>query len=140
VGRAEALPRPDGSANFLSLGFALNPIEDLRAAFTEFRRVLCPGGRLLMLEFTPPGHVCSQLALKAYVRMALPLVTQVVGRQADRAKLWRYCSETFEACSNPRLSPAEVLLALKGAGFMAPQRHLHLGVFSEYTATVTAHP
>jgi demethylmenaquinone methyltransferase / 2-methoxy-6-polyprenyl-1,4-benzoquinol methylase len=136
VGQAEALPRPDASANFLSLGFALLPIENLRAAFAEFRRVLCPGGRLLIVEFARPQGVCSQIALKAYMRCAIPLVTQALGRAADAAPLWRYCSEIYEACGSPRMSPPKILAALHAAGFVAAQRHLHLGMFAEYTATV----
>jgi demethylmenaquinone methyltransferase / 2-methoxy-6-polyprenyl-1,4-benzoquinol methylase len=136
VGRAEDLPRPDASANFLSLGFALLAIQDLRAAFAEFRRVLCPGGRLLMVEFTRPQGVCSQIALKAYMRCAIPLVTQALGRAGDAAPLWRYCSEIYEACGSPRLSPPNILGALEAAGFVAAQRHVHLGMFAEYTATV----
>jgi demethylmenaquinone methyltransferase/2-methoxy-6-polyprenyl-1,4-benzoquinol methylase len=43
AGRAEALPRPDASCDFLSMGYALRHITDVAAAFAEFHRVLRPG-------------------------------------------------------------------------------------------------
>ncbi len=131
VGPAEALPRPDGSANFLSLGYGLHHIENLDLAFAEFRRVLCPGGRLLLLDITRPTRHCTRLALKAYLSAAVPVIARVVGRRADAATLWRYCRDTVEA----GISPAEVSAALERAGFSAARHHVKLGMFSEYTAT-----
>lgn len=39
----------------LSIGFALRHLPDLRAAFEEWRRVLKPGGTILILEIAPPS-------------------------------------------------------------------------------------
>jgi demethylmenaquinone methyltransferase / 2-methoxy-6-polyprenyl-1,4-benzoquinol methylase len=132
VGQAEALPRPDGSADFLSMGYALRHVEDMAAAFAEFRRVLRPGGHLLLLEVTRPEGLWRRLALKSYMGVAAPLIAKLIGRRPDTVKLWRYCWDSIDAS----VSPAEVLTALDRAGFTAIQRHVELGVFSEYTATV----
>src|SRR3954465_7367700 len=43
-GRAEALPFPDQSFDFLTMGYALRHVTDLEATFREYRRVLRPGG------------------------------------------------------------------------------------------------
>ena len=61
-GRAEAIPFPDASFDFLSMGYALRHIGDLSAAFSEFHRVLKPGGRLCLLEITKPERTWSQVA------------------------------------------------------------------------------
>jgi len=53
-GRAEALPFPDERFDLLSMGYALRHVNDLRTTFREYRRVLRPGGRALILEITPP--------------------------------------------------------------------------------------
>jgi demethylmenaquinone methyltransferase/2-methoxy-6-polyprenyl-1,4-benzoquinol methylase len=45
-GRAEAIPFPSASFDFLSMGYALRHVGDLSAAFGEFHRILKPGGRL----------------------------------------------------------------------------------------------
>ena len=63
-GRAEATPFPDASFDFLSMGYALRHIGDLSAAFSEFHRVLKPGGRLCLLEITKPERAWSQALLE----------------------------------------------------------------------------
>ncbi len=129
-GRAEALPRPDASCDFLSMGYALRHINDLSAAFAEFHRVLRPGGRLLVLEITRPASRRGRLFLKGYMRVLVPLIAKIVAQRRDTAELWTYYWDTIEAC----IPPEAVLAALRGAGFQDVRRHLELGVFSEYSA------
>ncbi len=133
-GAAESIPLPDGSADFLSMGYALRHISDLSVAFAEFHRVLAPGGIVCILEITPPASRVGRAALKAYLRGVVPLLARAVGRSPDTPRLMRYYWDTIEACA----SPARVLATLAHAGFAAPARHVELGVFSEYRA-VKAH-
>jgi len=130
TGRAEALPRPDNSCDFLSMGYALRHINDLSAAFSEFERTLRPGGRLLVLEITKPVTRRGLWFLKAYMRVLVPLIAKVVARRRDTAELWTYYWDTIEAC----IPPDAVIAALRAAGFQDVKRHLVLGIFSEYTA------
>lgn len=130
AGRAEALPRPDASADFLSMGYALRHISDVAAAFAEFHRVLRPGGRLLVLEITRPASSMGMAFLRTYMRFGVPLVARVVARRADTAQLWRYYWDTIEAC----IPPETVMAALREAGFTDVSRTVSLGIFSEYTA------
>lgn len=131
-GRAEALPRPDASADFLSMGYALRHISDVGAAFDEFHRVLRPGGRLVILEISKPESAWGTAALKAYMRTVVPVIARVVARKKSTTpELWRFYWDTIEAC----IPPATVMDALRAAGFVKVQRHVELGVFSEYTAT-----
>jgi len=67
-GRAEALPFADASFDFLAFGFALRHVEDMHAAFAEFRRVLRPGGRLLALEIKAADVSVAQRLLRAQAR------------------------------------------------------------------------
>jgi demethylmenaquinone methyltransferase/2-methoxy-6-polyprenyl-1,4-benzoquinol methylase len=129
-GRAEALPCADASCDFVSMGYALRHLSDLSAAFTEFHRVLRPGGRLLMLEITRPQKPWALFALKTYMRAVVPTVARVVARQNKTSELWRYYWDTIEAC----VPPEAVLEALRAAGFKRVRRYAELGVFSEYTA------
>ena len=130
-GRAEAIPQPDGTADFLSMGYALRHVGDFHAAAAEFHRVLKPGARLLILEITKPRGRLATLALKAYMRGVVPLLARLVSRQTDTARLWRYYWDTIEAC----IPPEQVMAALRAAGFSDVSRHVELGIFSEYTAT-----
>ena len=54
IGVGERLPFPDASFDFLSMGYALRHVSDLRAAFAEYRRVLKPGAVVLLLEISRP--------------------------------------------------------------------------------------
>jgi demethylmenaquinone methyltransferase/2-methoxy-6-polyprenyl-1,4-benzoquinol methylase len=133
-GKAEALPRPDASADFLSMGYALRHIGDVAAAFGEFHRVLRPGGRLVVLEITKPEGAFGTALLKGYMRAVVPLIARVVARQRHTSELWRYYWDTIEAC----IPPSTVMATLRAAGFADVQRHTEMGMFSEYTATKRA--
>ncbi len=128
VGRAEALPRPDASHDFVSMGYALRHIDDVAAAFAEFHRVLRPGGRALVLEISMPASRWGRFWLKAYMRLLLPLIARIVARGRPTARLWTYYWDTIEAC----VPPERILEALRAAGFEQVERHVELGVFSEY--------
>lgn len=130
LGRAEAIPVPDASADFVVMGYALRHITDFAAACAEFRRVLKPGGRLLILEITRPESRLGNVLLKAYMRGAVPLLARAVSKAKDTPMLWRYYWDTIEAC----VPPAEVLRTLAGNGLTQCERHTELGIFSEYRA------
>ena len=129
-GRAEALPFAAQSFDFLCMGYALRHLADLRAVFGEFRRVLRPGGRLLVLEITRPEGSVANAVLKAYLHGVLPALTRLVSSSRDTAELYRYYWDTIEAC----VPPADILATLADAGFTQPARAVQLGIFSEYTA------
>jgi len=129
-GRAEELPCGDATADFVSMGYALRHLSDLDRALAEFFRVLRPGGRLVMLEITRPQGRMATLALKGYMRAVVPVAARFVTRSADTATLWRYYWDTIEAC----IPAAQVLDAMRRAGFAEVNRYVELGIFSEYTA------
>ena len=133
-GRAEKLPRDDASCDFLSMGYALRHIDDVAAAFAEFHRVLRPGGRVLVLEISKPASRLGTLALKGYMRAVVPLIAAVIARQRKTAHLWRYYWDTIEAC----IEPAAIIEALRAAGFEQVERHVELGIFSEYRGVKAA--
>lgn len=129
-GRAESLPFPDNSFDFLSMGYALRHVSDLGVAFAEFERVLKPGGRLCLLEITQAGSPVGRWLLKAYMRGVIPLLTRAVTRQKDTATLWRYYWDSINACA----APEQVLATLSASGLSEVTRHVELGIFSEYQA------
>jgi demethylmenaquinone methyltransferase / 2-methoxy-6-polyprenyl-1,4-benzoquinol methylase len=129
-GRAEAVPLPSASADVITMGYALRHIADLSAAFAEFARVLRPGGRVLILEITRPTGTLANSLLRAYMRGVVPTVAKLVARRPRTAELWRYYWDTIEACAPPQA----VLRTLADAGFESAERHVELGIFSEYRA------
>ncbi len=129
-GYAERIPLPDASFDFISMGYALRHIGDLSAAFNEFFRVLKPGGRLCVLEITRPDNRFKAAMLKAYLRGIVPWLAKFASRSTDTPVLWAYYWDTIDTCA----PPAQVIGTLEAAGFAAIDRHLELGVFSEYRA------
>jgi demethylmenaquinone methyltransferase/2-methoxy-6-polyprenyl-1,4-benzoquinol methylase len=128
--RAESLPFADESFDLLTVGYALRHFADLRATFSEYRRVLRPGGKVLIMEITPPRTKFGRTMLAFYLGRIIPFLTKLRTRNADAAKLFRYFWDTIDAC----VPPESILAALRDAGFTDAKRHIELGVFSEYTA------
>lgn len=129
-GLAEALPFPNGRFDMLSMGYALRHVADLRTTFREYLRVLRPGGRLLLLEITPPPSRLAHRLLGLYLGRIIPLAARLGrGGRASR-ELMEYYWDTIENC----VPPAAILGALAGTGFARAERHVEMGIFSEYTA------
>jgi len=130
AGSAEAIPVPDAAADFLTLGYALRHIGDLTAAFTEFHRVLKPGGRVCLLEISLPQGKVTRALLKAWLNGWVPKIAAVIARRRDTPLLMHYYWDTIAAC----VPPETILQALAAAGFRDLARHVDLGIFSAYRA------
>jgi demethylmenaquinone methyltransferase / 2-methoxy-6-polyprenyl-1,4-benzoquinol methylase len=130
-GRAEALPVRAGSMDFLSMGYALRHVPDLAAAFAEFRRVLRPGGTVLLLEIGRPDSRRQEAIARIYLGRIVPALCRLFGPGREATRLMRYYWDTIETC----VPPATILAALAGAGFARPAVETTLGIFRAYTAT-----
>ncbi|HME37389.1 MAG TPA: class I SAM-dependent methyltransferase [Steroidobacteraceae bacterium] len=130
IGSAEAIPLAAAAADFLSMGYALRHIGNLSAAFREFSRVLTPGGRMCLLEITQPRGRVARVLLKGYMRGVVPFAARYLAGKRDLSTLMRYYWDTIEACA----APPAIIEAIREAGFIDVQRHVELGIFSEYWA------
>lgn len=128
-GVAEALPFASGTFDFLSMGYALRHVPDLRATFAEYRRVLKPGGKLLILEITPPQSRIAFHLLKLYLGRLVPLIAGFGKGGRTSRELMEYYWDTVESC----VPPAVILEGLAEAGFTNPHRHVVQAIMSEYT-------
>jgi demethylmenaquinone methyltransferase/2-methoxy-6-polyprenyl-1,4-benzoquinol methylase len=73
-----ALPFPDGVFRGALIAFGLRNLASVELGLAELRRVLAPGGKLMVLEFTlPPNRLMRSLYL-LYFNRVLPLVGRVV--------------------------------------------------------------
>lgn len=131
VGRAEALPFPDRSFDFLTMGYALRHVTSLEETFREYHRVLRPGGKVLMLEVTKPANPVANFFFRVYFGRIYPALTQLFTRSRDARDMMRYYWETMDAC----VPPDTVLAALRAVGFTEVKRIRMGGLFSEYSAT-----
>ena len=129
-GHGHDLPLPDAHFDFLTMGYALRHVEDLVATFREYLRVLRPGGKVLLLEITPPKNRIGAMILRVYMRSIVPRAVRLFRRSREGEELMRYFWATIENC----VPPETILAALRDVGFEAAERRVTLGVFSEYTA------
>ena len=128
IANAECLPFPDRSFDCVTIGFGLRNVTDKPAALASMRRVLRPGGRLLVLEFSKPRPEI-RAAYDAYSFNVLPRLGGIV---AGDAASYRYLAESI------RMHPDQETLAsmVRDAGFDDCRWHnlaagivaLHVGV------------
>ncbi|WP_424134315.1 class I SAM-dependent methyltransferase [Roseomonas chloroacetimidivorans] len=129
-GKAERIPLPDDSVDFLSMGYALRHVADLGAAFAEYRRVLKPGGTVLILEIGRPESRLAHWIERFYMGAIIPALCWVAAPRHRSGELMKYYWETIEACV-----PAETILgAMREAGFTGATCATELEVFRAYTA------
>jgi demethylmenaquinone methyltransferase/2-methoxy-6-polyprenyl-1,4-benzoquinol methylase len=116
VADAERLPFDDDSFDCVTIGFGLRNVTDKAAALKSMRRVLKPGGQLLVLEFSTPVAPGLKPIYDAYSFKVLPLLGQLVAKDADS---YRYLAESI------RMHPdQETLLGmLRAAGFEQTRYH-----------------
>lgn len=77
-GRAEELPFDDAAFDGLTFTYLLRYVDDPAAAMRELARVVKPGGRIAMLEFSVPSRTLPRAAWEAYVRAGLPVAGRAV--------------------------------------------------------------
>jgi demethylmenaquinone methyltransferase/2-methoxy-6-polyprenyl-1,4-benzoquinol methylase len=107
---AERLPFADASFNCVTIGFGLRNVTDKPAALASMLRVLKPGGRLLVLEFSKPQSPALAALYDTYSFRILPKLGQLVAKDADS---YRYLAESIR-----KHPDQETLLAMmKTAGF-----------------------
>ena len=127
---AEALPVPDQSFDFLTMGFALRHVDSLEESFIEFRRVLKDGGKAFIMDVTLPESPVGLVLFRAYFKHILPFLTLVFSGNREAYRLMKYYWETMEQMTDRE----EVVAFLKKAGFTRAEHKVYLGCFSEYVA------
>ena len=88
---AEALPFAEGSFDLVTIAFGLRNVTDKERALAEMYRVLAPGGRLLVLEFSRPVAPLRP-AYDLFSFSVLPTLGRLVAGDADS---YRYLAESI---------------------------------------------
>ncbi|HEY3067862.1 MAG TPA: class I SAM-dependent methyltransferase [Methylomirabilota bacterium] len=133
-GRADELPFPGNHFDFLSIGYALRHVGDLDVAFGECRRVLKPGGRLLVLEITRSPSAVTRAVTRFYFQQVLPRIMWATTRSEPARMLTRYYWDTIAAC----VPPPVILDYLTRSGFVDVRRVVFGGCLSEYVGVKAA--
>ena len=126
---AQFLPFPDDSFDCITIAFGLRNVTDKDTALRSMLRVLKPGGRLLVLEFSKPENQLLSKAYDTYSFRVLPLMGRLVANDSDS---YQYLAESI------RMHPDQDTLRemMEDAGFSRCEYHnmtggvvaLHRGV------------
>jgi demethylmenaquinone methyltransferase/2-methoxy-6-polyprenyl-1,4-benzoquinol methylase len=122
-----ALPLTNNSYDAVTISFGLRNMGDLRKSLSEMRRVLRPGGRLFILEFSKPARWFRPFYY-FYLRSILPGLAQLV--TGDRAA-YVYLNETIEQFPDRDQLSAEI----RSAGFIdVKSRGMSFGIVALHEA------
>lgn len=113
---AEALPFPDNYFDIITIAFGLRNVTDKDKALASMYRVLKPGGRLLVLEFSKPTNELLSKVYDSYSFNILPKIGQLVANDADS---YQYLAESI------RMHPDQDTLKgmMDNAGFEQTSYH-----------------
>jgi demethylmenaquinone methyltransferase / 2-methoxy-6-polyprenyl-1,4-benzoquinol methylase len=130
-GDAQSLPLPDGCCDVVSISFGIRNVVDTAAALREFRRVLRPGGRLVILEFWWPPNPIMAWMFNLYFRHILPRTATLLS--GDKTRAYHYLPNSVSTY----LTPDRMSEMMTAAGFAnVVQRPLTFGVVYVYSADV----
>jgi len=122
AGDAMALPFPDASFDVYTISFGIRNVTRIEDALSEAHRVLRPGGRLMVLEFSRVTSTPLQQLYDLYSFNVIPAMGQAVAGERDS---YRYLVESI------RRFPDQEAFAgmIRGAGFeQVKYRNLSMGV------------
>jgi demethylmenaquinone methyltransferase / 2-methoxy-6-polyprenyl-1,4-benzoquinol methylase len=92
-GDALTLPFRDGAFDVITVGYGLRNIADPKAALSEMRRVLAPGGRCVILDFGKPRRALPAALYHAFLRTMMPFVGWLFHRDPET---YLYIPESLE--------------------------------------------
>jgi len=127
IANAEALPFPDNHFDAVTIGFGLRNVTHKENALAEMYRVLKPGGRALVLEFSTPVNPLFAKLYDGYSFKALPIMGKLL---ANDAESYRYLAESI------RMHPDQETLRamMTAAGFdQVDYLNMTLGVVALHT-------
>lgn len=127
-GDAERLPFPDARFQAVTIGFGVRNFSDLATGLREIYRVMRPGGRLAILEFSRPRAFLLRRVYFFYFKYILPGIGRVVSRNP---RAYRYLYESVMGFPEGDA----FLRRLARAGFAEPEeRRFSFGIATLYMA------
>ena len=132
TGDSENLRFADASFDAVTVAFGVRNFENLEKGLAEMLRILRPGGRAVILEFSRPHIFPFKQLYNAYFKYVLPLIGRLTSRDT---RAYSYLFESVQAFPEDK----EFISILSKTGYINPQcERLTLGICSIYTAEKSA--
>ncbi|MEZ0164950.1 demethylmenaquinone methyltransferase [Kineococcus sp. LSe6-4] len=132
VGDATRLPFADGVFDAATISFGLRNVVDPDAGLREMARVVRPGGRLVVCEFSTIPNPLLRKAYTAYLHHGLPRVARLV---SSHGQAYSYLVDSIDAWPDQ----AELARRIGAAGWeRVAWRNLSLGVVAMHRAVRAA--
>lgn len=132
IGDAMNLDLPDASFDAVTIAFGLRNVADPPRALREFRRVLRPGGRLVVLEFSEPRAGLVRWANRLYTERVMPVTATIVS--GDRSGAYRYLPRSVRTFPDPVALSGQIAAAGFGEVARTP---LTFGVCTIHTGVAS---
>lgn len=130
AGDALHLPFEDARFDVVSVGFGVRNFQDIDAGLTELRRVLKPGGKLVILECTPSRGLIGACA-NFYINRVVPWIGNALSGSPQRA--YSYLADSIQVFPNAK----ELAARMQRAGFKEVMfRKLNLGTMAIHVGSV----
>ncbi len=125
-GDSENLPFEDNTFDAITVAFGVRNFEHLERGLSEMQRVLKPGGKMVVLEFSQPRIFPFKQLFNLYFKYILPLIGRVTSKDP---KAYKYLYESVQAFPDGQ----HFVSVLEKTGFKSNQCiPLSLGICSIY--------
>lgn len=126
---AEALPLAPSIADFVTMGYALRHVADLKTALAEALRILRPGGAIVLLEISAPRKKFARMLAAFFIGLVLPRLSLLMTRDARARTLMQYHWQTILNY----MPPDVVMHVMRDSGFDSVTCKSYLDLFHHYT-------
>jgi demethylmenaquinone methyltransferase/2-methoxy-6-polyprenyl-1,4-benzoquinol methylase len=104
------LPFPDDSFDAITAGYLMRNVIDIPRAFAEQKRILKPGGRLVILDTSPPPDNLFKPFILIHLKYIIPTLGRLISGNADA---YQYLPESTQQFKTPE----ELAALMREAGF-----------------------
>jgi len=126
-GDSENIQQPDNSFDAITVAFGVRNFENLEKGLKEMLRVLKPGGRLVILEFSHPRTPGVRQLYNLYLNIVAPRIGKMVSHSGEA---YQYLNDSVKAFPEGK----ELIRILGANGYANTRlRRLSLGICSIYT-------
>lgn len=108
------LPFPDDSFDAVTAGYLMRNVIDIPRAFAEQKRILKPGGRLVILDTSPPPDNLLKPFILIHLKYIIPILGRLISGNADAYEYLPESTQQFK-------TPDELAALMREAGFREVQ-------------------